>query len=366
MAYRVLEVTLLSANDLKRVNLISRMEVYAVVTISGDPLTRQCTKPDIYGGRHPSWNATFRFNIPPTASAAAGCLHVLLRTERALGDRDVGEVVVPLADLLAGAASHDPGPGPPQRASYQVRVVHRHEPRGTLHVSYRLGSIVAPQAPTPAPPPAAARAGDHGALVAYPVPGQAFYPPPYAYLAPPPPPPPTPQAAAGHGTLHPPANPYHYYHLPSAYYPQAAGVPPAKGKVNERLDSGTGLGAGLVGGAAIGGKPAAGDMTSDVAAYSSGYRAGLAAGAVSMYRQNSHAPQVHHNSGSRAVLAAGGEAMNKTPHVPQAHGDSGYRAGGGVAAMHKQNSQATLQAHDNGVSVTQVHGKGESNGVTMV
>jgi hypothetical protein len=40
MAYRVLEVTIQSAKDLKRVNLLSRMEVYAVVSISGDPLAR--------------------------------------------------------------------------------------------------------------------------------------------------------------------------------------------------------------------------------------------------------------------------------------------------------------------------------------
>uniref|UniRef100_A0A0D3GUT3 C2 domain-containing protein n=1 Tax=Oryza barthii TaxID=65489 RepID=A0A0D3GUT3_9ORYZ len=75
MAYRVLEVTLHSARDLKNVNFISRMEVYAVATISGDPLTRQCTPPDPYGGRHPAWNATLRFTVPPTAASAAGCLH---------------------------------------------------------------------------------------------------------------------------------------------------------------------------------------------------------------------------------------------------------------------------------------------------
>jgi hypothetical protein len=140
MAYRELELSLLSAQELKSVNLMTRMHVYAVVSISGDPLTRQCTEPDPYGGRNPCWNATFRFAVPPTASGAS--LHVLLRAERLLGDRDVGEVVVPLADILAGATGA--GPQPPQVASYQVRKVHRWEPRGVLNVSYRLGPVVAP------------------------------------------------------------------------------------------------------------------------------------------------------------------------------------------------------------------------------
>ncbi|OEL14201.1 hypothetical protein BAE44_0024785 [Dichanthelium oligosanthes] len=285
MAYRVLEVALLSAKDLKRVNLISRMEVYAVVTISGDPLTRQCTQPDPYGGRHPCWNTSFRFNIPPTAATATGCLHVLLRTERAMGDRDVGEVIVPLADILAGGgAACDPGARPPQLASYQVRKVHRCEPRGMLNVSYRLGPVVAPQAPP-------VRGDDALHFVGYPVP-RPFYLPPYAYL-------PAPQAAGHDAVQHPPtqsAGPIsNTYDLPVVYRQAAAGhaaLPPTKGKGSGKLDFGAGLGAGLVGGAITG--ILAGDMMSDAAAYNSGYRAGLADGGagVTVYK-NPHVPHVH-------------------------------------------------------------------------
>lgn len=300
MAYRTLEMTLLSAKDLKRVNLISRMEVYAVVTISGDPLTRQCTQPDPYGGRHPCWNTSFRFNVPPSAATATGCLHVLLRTERALGDRDVGEVIVPLADILAGGgAASDPGSRPPQLASYQVRKVHRCEPRGVLNVSYRLGPIVAPQARA-----VDEAAGGAGAFVGYPVPRQ-FYAPSYAYLPSPlslaPPPPPA-QAAGRDAQLHPPPQ----YSLPAATYSQAypqqpaanypqqpaagrAALPaPASGESNGKLDFGVGLGAGLVSGA-IGGMLVAGDvMMSDAAAYNSGYRAGLADGGAAAVYKNSY------------------------------------------------------------------------------
>ncbi|CAN6176601.1 unnamed protein product [Urochloa humidicola] len=310
MAYRVLEMSLLSAKDLKRVNLISRMEVYAVVTLSGDPLTRQCTQPDRYGGRHPSWNTSFRFNVPPTAATATGCLHVLLRTERAMGDRDVGEVIVPLADILAGAAG-DPGPRPPQLASYQVRKVHRWEPRGVLHVSYRLGPVVAPQAPKADEMAAAA------AFFGYPVARPFYAPLPYAYL---PAAVPHPQAAgSGHddatmAAVHTPppisssaGAPVSTYSLPAAAYPQAnaaghAVLPPATngkdgGGDGKSLDFGVGLGAGLVSGA-ISGIMAA-DMMSEVAAYNYGYRAGLAdgggAGSTVYKKTNSQVPHVLHN-----------------------------------------------------------------------
>ncbi|KAF0907709.1 hypothetical protein E2562_020464 [Oryza meyeriana var. granulata] len=261
MAYRVLEVTLHSARDLKNVNFISRMEVYAVVTISGDPLTRQCTPSDPYGGRHPAWNATLRFTVPPTAAGAAGCLHVLLRAERSLGDRDIGEVIIPLAEILSGTGGpYDLGSRPPQFASYQVRKVHRSEPRGVLHLSYRLGPIISPQ------PPAT--------VFAYPAP--QFDPPPSPPYVPPPPEaylrkpaPPSPPVAKPP----PPTPPLAKPPPPTPPPPRAAGQVglPAKGK---NLEFEMGLGAGLVGGA-IGGMLAS-DMVSDAAVYDAGYRDGLA------------------------------------------------------------------------------------------
>ena len=159
MAYRVLEVTLLSAKDLKSVNLITRMEVYAVATISGDPITRQCTPPDPHGGRNPTWNATVRFTVHANA---AGSVHVLLRAERALGDRDVGEVHIPLSELLSGAPD---GPVPVKFVAYQVRKIGSGKPQGVLNFSYKLGEVTqgqaggaygGAQAAYAQPPPAAA------------------------------------------------------------------------------------------------------------------------------------------------------------------------------------------------------------------
>ncbi|KAM3371846.1 hypothetical protein ACQJBY_018970 [Aegilops geniculata] len=323
MAYRVLEVTLQSARNLKNVNLMSRLEVYAVATISGDPMTRQCTPPDPYGGRHPTWNTTLRFTVPATAAAAAsGCLHVLLRTERSLGDRDVGEVVVPLTEVLGlGGSFRDPrdlGPRPPQFAVYHVRRVHRPaDTYGVLYLSYRLGGVVLPQPPhAHAPHPhhvhGAAHEEDH--VVAYPVVARPSFHhhQPYAYMSapasmPPPPPqsvqassgsgghmsssPPSPRDYSGHMALHPPlSKAYGYGHLSmpplqasghTAAPLQASGhmaAPPAPQKAAAGYNAAAlpWTTARNHGSADFGMGLSAGDVMSDAAAYNAGYRAGMA------------------------------------------------------------------------------------------
>ncbi|CAL4959572.1 unnamed protein product [Urochloa decumbens] len=321
MATRTLELTLISAKDLKEVNLLSKMEVYAVVSLSGDPRSRQRIQADRTGGRNPTWNATLRFNVPATG---AGSLHVLLRAERALGDRDVGEVHIPLSELLSGAPD---GPVPAKFVAYQVRKISSGKPQGVLNFSYKLGEVnksaAAGYAPTPAqstytqPPPAAA----YPPPSAYPPAGKAdAYPPPTAYppagkadaaatAYPPPsgyPPaagkpakagePVTAYPAAGPSTAapyaapqpqygygYPPQQPAGYGYAPppqagygyGAYPPQAGygyqqqAVKPQKKKNN----FGMGLGAGLLGGA-VGGL-LIGDMMSDASAYDAGYDAGF-------------------------------------------------------------------------------------------
>jgi hypothetical protein len=300
MAYRVLEVTLQSAKDLKNVNFMTRMEVYAVVTISGDPITRQCTPPDPYGGRYPTWNATLRFAVPPTTTAGgSGCLHVVLRTERSRGDRDIGEVIVPLDEILAGA-DYDLGPRPQQFAAYKVRKVHRAETRGVLYLSYRLGAVQ----PRVAPHRLATRAADDEPVFAYPATRpygtQSYdYMPVHALMPPTLPAsghmsiePATPQKSGGHMALSAPSLPKAYGHLSMPPPPApiqtsghatpqktaasgyAATSPWTTARNNGNADFGRGLSAGLVGGA-IGGMMA-GDMMSDAAAYNAGYRAGMA------------------------------------------------------------------------------------------
>ncbi|KAL6840968.1 hypothetical protein ACP4OV_029228 [Aristida adscensionis] len=148
MAYQVLEVTLISAEDLKRVTLFSKMRVYAVASISGgDPrMPTHRTNADRDGGRSPAWHAPLRFTIPPVADPRCLALHVLLRAERALGDRDVGEVFVPVRDLAAAAAPEGSagGGGEPRRLSYQLRRPVSGRKRGVLHIACRLTDAPAP------------------------------------------------------------------------------------------------------------------------------------------------------------------------------------------------------------------------------
>ncbi|RCV28929.1 hypothetical protein SETIT_5G442200v2 [Setaria italica] len=236
MATRTLELTLISAKDLKEVNLLSKMEVYAVVSLSGDPRSRQRIQADRTGGRNPTWNATLRFTVP---ASGAGSLHVLLRAERALGDRDVGEVHIPLSELLSGAPD---GPVPAKFVAYQVRKISSAKPQGVLNFSYKLGEVTQSAggyAPTPAqsaytqPPPAAA----YPPSSAYPPAGKAdAYPPPSAY------PPAAKADAYPPPSAYPPAAKADAYSPPTAYpptgkadapataYPPQSGYPPASGK----------------------------------------------------------------------------------------------------------------------------------------
>ncbi|KAI4975967.1 hypothetical protein ZWY2020_049574 [Hordeum vulgare] len=169
----------------------SSSEVYAVVSLSGDPRSRQRVATDRSGGRNPTWNATVRFAVPANA---AGSVHVLLRAERALGDRDVSEVHIPLSELLSGAPG---GVVPVKFVAYQVRKIGFGKPQGVLNFSYKLGEVTQGEA-------AGAYGGAHAAYGQSP-PAAAAYPPQGAY---------------------PPAGKADSYAPPSAYPPAGNPYPP--------------------------------------------------------------------------------------------------------------------------------------------
>ncbi|XP_008800861.2 protein SRC2-like [Phoenix dactylifera] len=264
MAYRMLEVTLISANDLKDVNFFSKMRVFAILSIAGDRRSRQRTASDKYGGTSPSWNTTLRFAVP--AAAEGLVIHVLLRSERAFGDRDVGEVFIPLKELLNGVASA--GDSSVHFVSYQVRKPSSGKPKGVLNLSYKF--VDAAAAATPAPSPVAPYSFPANEIKSG-VPSTAClavpsYPPPGAYVSHPPAGPYSPPAVASveskpgnpAGTIaaHPPSEKdgkeskvgkpvtaypaaAPSYAAPGAYpppggyppYPTPYGYPPARGPV---------------------------------------------------------------------------------------------------------------------------------------
>ncbi|VAH42469.1 unnamed protein product [Triticum turgidum subsp. durum] len=67
MAHRVLELTLVSGHNLKDVNVFSRMEVYAITSVFGDPGTRR-----VFGDMPPSDRAAHESAYKPTAADGAG------------------------------------------------------------------------------------------------------------------------------------------------------------------------------------------------------------------------------------------------------------------------------------------------------
>lgn len=289
MEFRTLEVKILSANDLKKVTVFSRMNVYVVVSISGGgEKSKQVarTPVDRDGQTNPAWNFPVKFAVDE-ADARQGRLSLVfkLRCERALGDKDVGEVIIPVKELLDSPA----GEGTNQFVSYQVKKSSG-KPKGQLTFCYQFGEKIngkpkisgAVNAPVTAYPPFTPTANKlDEPVTAYPAftgsssgystglkppsrNGQetsgAVYPPPGGYHP------------AGYG--YPPPPPYggRYTHPP----PQAYGYPPQTGygyppvqQPPKKNKFGLGLGAGLLGGA-LGGM-LIGDAISDAGAYDAGY-----------------------------------------------------------------------------------------------
>ncbi|RZC79993.1 hypothetical protein C5167_042568 [Papaver somniferum] len=300
MEYRPLEVTIISAKDIKDVNLFSKMDVYVLASIDGDPRTEKKTPVDHDGGKNPSWNFTMNFSIDESLAKQNRLILILqLKSEKTLGvDRDVGEVHVPIKELLDNPGAEKAS----QFVSYQVRTKSG-KAKGELNFSYKFGEKVSQPAPVYAAAhvpessaykvgepvtayPAAAAVG--GSSMPYPPP--AGYPPsgsggPYKGQGGPYPPPPTGYPPAGYGNGqpqppmgYPPQQPGYGYppQQPGYGYPPQGGyggypqqppmvVKPQKPKKNKMGGMGMGLGAGLLGGLLIG------DMISDVGDYDGGF-----------------------------------------------------------------------------------------------
>lgn len=277
MEQRALEINVVSAKGLNDVNLVTKMDVYAVVSVydGGDshPKQKAKTNVDRGSGTSPTWNFPMKFTVD-AAAAQQNRLTVVfdLRCERSFGDKEVGQVVVPVKELLDSVE----GDGKSMKhLTYQVRKPSG-KPKGELNFSFKFGDkkVVEAAAPKAAEPVTAYPAPSAGPSVpAHPPP--AGYPPHGAY-----------PPVAGYGGYPPPqAAPYGGYQAPPpgyAYPPQQPGYgyPPAPGygqppvqQPQKKNKFGMGLGAGLLGGA-LGGL-LIGDMVSDATSYDAGYDAGF-------------------------------------------------------------------------------------------
>ncbi|XP_052204661.1 protein SRC2 homolog [Diospyros lotus] len=266
-----LDITVISADDLKNVNLISKMSVYVLVSMSGDPRTKRRTPVDKNCGKNPKWNDRMSFAVDEASLSLHPNLCILfqIRSDRPLGDRDIGEVSVPIRELLD---NNDPASD--RLVEYQVRTPSG-KPKGTLKFSYKFGekSTALSSANNNYDEPVMAFPAHVGATSVYKPPPVAGYTPPPLYQGappymhpgayPPPPPgygyPPPPMYACG-PSGYPPAGTYGYPPQSGGYgYPPVVQPPAHQGKKKSGKGGlGLGMGAGLLGGLLVG------EMISDV------------------------------------------------------------------------------------------------------
>ncbi|OWM72480.1 hypothetical protein CDL15_Pgr018365 [Punica granatum] len=121
-----LELTALGANNLKDVSMFSKMDVYAVVSISADPRSAQKTPSDKEGGKNPRWEHPMKFAVDVNAARAHHIALVFkLRCNCSFGDSNIGEVRIPIRELIdEGARSpvpHAEGRGVGRTAMYMLK-----------------------------------------------------------------------------------------------------------------------------------------------------------------------------------------------------------------------------------------------------
>ena len=277
MECRPLEITIASAKDLKDVNLFSKMDVYAVASIKGDPFgatQKQKTHVHKDSGQNPTWNFPMKFTLhEDSLEKNRLVLKIEIISDRSFGDKEIGEVHVPIKELLDSQSDKSQF----KETAYGVKTPSG-KSKGTLCFTFKFGEKFNAPAKEKAQSsnfPVHDKAKKHEEpVMAYPAgyaPGASSvaYPPPHygAYNQPPPPyqqpyaaPPPPGYAYSGY-----PQQPgYGYGGYPPVQQPQK----PKKNGSGMAL----GLGAGLLGGLLVG------DMISDVgdmAAYDAGYDAGF-------------------------------------------------------------------------------------------
>lgn len=233
MECRPLDLTLISAEDLKDIQLIGKQDLYAVVSINGDARTKQKTKVDKDCGTKPKWKHQMKLTVDDAAARENRLTLVIeIVADRPIaGDKPVGEVSVPVKELLDQNKAGDEE----KTVTYAVRLPNG-KAKGSLKFSFKFGdkytfggsSSAPPHAPGPSTldhkatdHPVTAYPPGHGAPAAYPPPpaGPSGYPPPghddkhggvYGY----------PQAGG-----YPPPGGHGGYPPPGAY-PQHGGYPP--------------------------------------------------------------------------------------------------------------------------------------------
>ncbi|KAH9683412.1 C2 domain-containing protein [Citrus sinensis] len=221
-SYRALDLNVNSAKHLKDVHFISKMEVYAVVSISGDHTIKKQkvkTQADPSGGSNPTWNFPIKFTFNESlAQQNRLTLDFKIKSDGLLGDKTIGEVIIPIKELLDSSSSSSGDAKSMKFVTYQV-CSSSEKPKGELHFSYKFSEPTVGKTHAKADEPVIAypapmAAGSSSVPYAYPPQPQAGY----GY------PPQPPQVAAPNGA-YPPQQPGYGYPPPPPQ--QGYGYPPA-------------------------------------------------------------------------------------------------------------------------------------------
>lgn len=177
MGHRTLEITIQYAEDLSKVNFISKMDVYVVVSISGgDEHSNQKTKTTVSHGddANPTWSFPMKFTVEEAALLQNRLiLDFKIKCERALGDRLIGEVHVPVKELLDSPLKRRTASAAAAACrtfvSYQVKKPSG-KPKGKLTFSYQFRDKTQKTTTCAVPPPPAAVEEVHGgSTITYPL-----------------------------------------------------------------------------------------------------------------------------------------------------------------------------------------------------
>ncbi|XP_021887380.1 BON1-associated protein 2-like [Carica papaya] len=126
---RVLEITVLSAEDLR----IDRKSVKknAYVTVKVDPFNYRTTRMEEQGGSYPSWNEKLEMDMSVNGNTQFIALEVNCRTSS--GERRIGSARMPVTDFMGGYAPE----GHLHLLSYRLRD-ERMQRNGIINVSVRV------------------------------------------------------------------------------------------------------------------------------------------------------------------------------------------------------------------------------------
>ncbi|XP_024977100.1 protein SRC2-like [Cynara cardunculus var. scolymus] len=132
MDYRPLDITVISASVLENLLFFFKVKVYVVVSlINGKSIIEKKTHSS--HGRNPKWNHRIKFSVQESAIQTSTLLFVL-RQHRLFGDKEIGEVSIPVRELLetnsdSGTMEHV--------VDYQVQSI-RGKSKGTFTFSHQF------------------------------------------------------------------------------------------------------------------------------------------------------------------------------------------------------------------------------------